>query len=138
MFVGLTVPEDVEAGRGPLPEEVGRARTPERVCALLLPSAAACDKPVLATGHALIGNLWLLLRGKVSDGLAPMAAKRVAADVRGRKIDGLSVPLSQQNLRFARALGDPAAIIEGWRGRRRGALDSRLQDEEAQARHLAG
>lgn len=84
-----------------------------------------------------LGNPRLLLLDEPSEGLAPVVVERMADAVRELQAGGLSVLLAEQNLRFARAVGDSAAIIEGGRIRWRGALDSLLRDEETQARHLA-
>ncbi len=146
VFAGLTVAENLEVGRKP-PPRGGEAWTPERVYALFPSLAAMRDRPgrrmsggeqqMLAIGRTLMGNPRLLLLDEPSEGLAPVVVERMAAAVRELKAGGLSVLLSEQNLRFARAVGDSAAIIEGGRIRWRGALGSLLQDQETQARHLA-
>ena len=148
VFAGLTVAENLEVGRKPPPQERGgEAWTPERVYALFPPLAAMRDRPggrmsggeqqMLAIGRTLMGNPRLLLLDEPSEGLAPVVTERMAAAVRELKAGGLSILLSEQNLRFARAVGDSAAIIEGGRIRWRGALDSLRRDEETQARYLS-
>jgi branched-chain amino acid transport system ATP-binding protein len=148
VFAGLTVAENLEVGRKPPPQPGGgEAWTPERVYTLFPSLAAMRDRPgrqmsggeqqMLAIGRTLMGNPRLLLLDEPSEGLAPVVVERMAVAVGELKAGGLSVLLSEQNLRFARAVGDSAAIIEGGRIRWRGALDSLLKDEETQARHLA-
>ena len=148
VFAGLTVAENLEVGRKPPPPgRGGEAWTPERVCALFPSLAAMRDRPggrmsggeqqMLAIGRTLMGNPRLLLLDEPSEGLAPVVTERMAAAVRELKAGGLSILLSEQNLRFARAVGDSAAIIEGGRIRWRGALDSLRRDEETQARYLS-
>jgi len=68
-----------------------------------------------AIGRTLTGNPRLLLLDEPSEGLAPVVVERMAAAVRELKAGGLSALLSEQNLRFARAVRDSAAIIEGGR-----------------------
>jgi branched-chain amino acid transport system ATP-binding protein len=146
VFAGLTVAENLEVGRKP-PPRGGEAWTPERVYALFPSLAALRDRPggrmsggeqqMLAIGRTLMGNPRLLLLDEPSEGLAPVVTERMAAAVRELKAGGLSILLSEQNLRFARAVGDSAAVIEGGRIRWRGALTSLSGDEETQSRYLS-
>jgi branched-chain amino acid transport system ATP-binding protein len=148
VFAGLTVAENLEVGRKP-PARGGEAAawTPERVYALFPSLAAMRDRPggrmsggeqqMLAIGRTLMGNPRLLLLDEPSEGLAPVVTERMAAAVRELKAAGLSILLSEQNLRFARAVGDSAAIIEGGRIRWRGGLEALMRDEETQSRYLA-
>lgn len=148
VFAGLTVAENLEVGRKPPPRGgAGEGWTVERVYALFPSLAAMPDRPggrmsggeqqMLSIGRTLMGNPRLLLLDEPSEGLAPVVVERMAAAVRELKAGGLSILLSEQNLRFARAVGDSAAIIEGGRIRWRGALESLARDEETQARYLA-
>jgi branched-chain amino acid transport system ATP-binding protein len=149
VFAGLTVAENLEVGRKPPPAAPGggAAWTPERVYALFPSLAAMRDRPggrmsggeqqMLAIGRTLMGNPRLLLLDEPSEGLAPVVTERMAAAVGELKASGLSILLSEQNLRFARAVGDSAAIIEGGRVRWRGALHVLLRDEATQARYLS-
>jgi branched-chain amino acid transport system ATP-binding protein len=146
VFAGLTVAENLEVGRKP-PPRGGEAWTPERVYALFPSLAALRDRPggrmsggeqqMLAIGRTLMGNPRLLLLDEPSEGLAPVVTERMAAALRELKAGGLSILLSEQNLRFARAVGDSAAVIEGGRIRWRGALTSLFGDEETQSRYLS-
>jgi branched-chain amino acid transport system ATP-binding protein len=146
VFAGLTVAENLEVGRKP-PPRGGEAWTPERVYALFPSLAALRDRPggrmsggeqqMLAIGRTLMGNPRLLLLDEPSEGLAPVVTERMAAALRELKAGGLSILLSEQNLRFARAVGDSAAVIEGGRIRWRGALTSLSGDEETQSRYLS-
>ena len=149
VFAGLTVAENLEVGRKPPPPRSGggEAWTPERVYALFPSLAAMRDRPggrmsggeqqMLSIARTLMGNPRLLLLDEPSEGLAPVVTERMAVALRELKAGGLSILLSEQNLRFARAVGDSAAIIEGGRIRWRGALDSLSQDEETQSRYLS-
>ena len=148
VFAGLTVAENLEVGRKPPPPGWGgEAWTPERVYALFPSLAAMRDRPggrmsggeqqMLAIGRTLMGNPRLLLLDEPSEGLAPVVTERMAAALRELKAGGLSILLSEQNLRFARAVGDSAAVIEGGRIRWRGALTSLSGDEETQSRYLS-
>ncbi len=148
VFAGLTVAENLEVGRrAPPPGQGEGGWTVEQVYALFPSLAALRDRPggrmsggeqqMLSIARTLMGNPRLLLLDEPSEGLAPVVVERMAAAVRTLKAGGLSILLSEQNLRFARAVGDSAAIIEGGRIRWRGALESLLRDGETQARYLA-
>ncbi len=148
VFAGLTVAENLEVGRrAPPPGRAEGGWTVEQVYALFPSLAAMRDRPggrmsggeqqMLSIARTLMGNPRLLLLDEPSEGLAPVVVERMAAAVRTLKAGGLSILLSEQNLRFARAVGDSAAIIEGGRIRWRGALESLLRDGETQARYLA-
>jgi branched-chain amino acid transport system ATP-binding protein len=148
VFAGLTVAENLEVGRRAPPPGRGEGGwTVEQVYALFPSLAAMRDRPggrmsggeqqMLSIARTLMGNPRLLLLDEPSEGLAPVVVERMAAAVRTLKAGGLSILLSEQNLRFARAVGDSAAIIEGGRIRWRGALESLLRDGETQARYLA-
>lgn len=148
VFAGLTVAENLEVGRKPPPPLAGgEGWTAERVYALFPSLAAMRDRPggrmsggeqqMLSIGRTLMGNPRLLLLDEPSEGLAPVVVERMAEAVRELKAGGLAVLLSEQNLRFARAVGDSAAIIEGGRIRWRGGLDALARDKGTQARYLA-
>jgi branched-chain amino acid transport system ATP-binding protein len=149
VFAGLTVAENLQVGRKPPPPRSrgGEAWTPERVYALFPSLAAMRDRPggrmsggeqqMLSIARTLMGNPRLLLLDEPSEGLAPVVTERMAVALRELKANGLSILLSEQNLRFARAVGDSAAIIEGGRIRWRGALDALSQDGETQSRYLS-
>jgi len=95
------------------------------------------EQQMLAIGRTLMGNPRLLLLDEPSEGLAPVVVERMAAAIRELKAGGLSILLSEQNLRFARSVGDSAAIVEGGRIRWRGPLESLARDEATQTRYLA-
>ena len=141
VFAGLTVAENLEVGRKPPPRSGGgEAWTPERVYALFPSLAAMRNRPggrmsggeqqMLSIARTLMGNPRLLLLDEPSEGLAPVVTERMAVALRELKAGRLSILLSEQNVRFARAMGDSAAIIEGGRIRWRGAVDSLSRDGE--------
>ena len=131
IFTELTVEENLEVGRkaasGPLP-----AWTADKVLALF-PALGAMrrrlaghmsggEQQMLAIARTLMGNPAVLLLDEPSEGLAPKIVGQIAAAVLELKRGGLAVLLCEQNLAFARQLGDRAYLLEQGRVRRAGAL----------------
>jgi energy-coupling factor transporter ATP-binding protein EcfA2 len=70
---------------------------------------------MLTIARTLIGNSLALLLDEPSEGLAPVIVEQLASTVLELKENGLTILLSEQNLRFAGVVADRALIIE--RGR---------------------
>jgi branched-chain amino acid transport system ATP-binding protein len=59
-----------------------------------------------------MGNPRLLLLDEPSEGLAPVVVRRLGDAIAALKREGLTILLSEQNVKFARRLADRAYIIE--------------------------
>lgn len=124
VFAGLSVMENLTVGTrvGPSAQD---AWTPERAFELFPPLAALRDRlagqlsggeqQMLTIARTLMGNPDIILLDEPSEGLAPVIVQQIAATVKTLAADGLTVLLSEQNLRFATHVADRAAVIE--RGR---------------------
>ena len=131
IFTGLTVDENLEAGRRP-PRRGTPAWTRARVLALfpalggLLGRSAANisggEQQMLTIGRTLMGNPAVLLLDEPSEGLAPKLAAEVASAIVELKREGLAVLLCEQNLAFARRVADRACLLEQGKVTRSGAL----------------
>lgn len=140
IFTDLTVMENLEVGRQP-PRGDAPVWTPERLFGLFPNLGEMRDRPasrmsggeqqMLCVARTLMGNPSLILLDEPSEGLAPVIVERMAATIRGLKDSGLSVLLSEQNLRFARMVSDRAYIIEKGHIRWQGAMDDLAADEDA-------
>ncbi len=147
IFAGLTVRENIAVGMRPPPAGQSPGWTEERLFALFPSLGALRDRPagrmsggeqqMLAIARTLAGNPRLLLLDEPSEGLAPVVVERLAEAVRALRAEGLGVLLSEQNLRFAAAVGDRALILETGAIRWEGALSTVLADEALRARYLA-
>jgi len=146
IFTDLTVAENLEVGR-----QRPRAEAPEwSVDKLftLFPNLAEMqgrpagqmsggEQQMLTVARTLMGNPSLILLDEPSEGLAPVIVDQMAAMIRALKIRGLSILLSEQNLRFARMVSDRAYIIEKGRIRWQGSMDDLAADEAAKQQYLA-
>jgi len=120
IFPDLTVRENLEVGRH---TERGEPRwNVQRVCALfptLGPlvdrrgeSLSGGEQQMLAIARTLMGNPTLLLLDEPSEGLAPMVVQTLAAQVLQLKEEGMTIVLSEQNVRFTTMVSDRAYVLE--------------------------
>jgi branched-chain amino acid transport system ATP-binding protein len=135
IFPDLSVLENLEVGR-----QMGRGDTRwsvPRVCALFPALGPLChrrggslsggEQQMLAIARTLMGNPTLLLLDEPSEGLAPMVVQALAAQVLRLREEGVTIILSEQNVRFTTAASDRAYVLE--RGHVR---------HEGDVRHMAG
>jgi branched-chain amino acid transport system ATP-binding protein len=80
------------------------------------------EQQMLAIGRALMGNPRVLLLDEPSEGLAPRIVEEIEKAILEMKAGGLSVLLCEQNLAFARRVGDRAYLLEQGGVRRAGPM----------------
>jgi branched-chain amino acid transport system ATP-binding protein len=145
IFPELTVRENLEVGRRP-PRAGAPAWTPERLFELF-PNLAGLqgrqagrtsggEQQMLTIARTLMGNPRAILLDEPSEGLAPVIVRQLAKTVRELKRGGLTVLLSEQNLRFARTVADRALIIEKGRIRYGGTMEELAANEAVRATYL--
>lgn len=151
IFTDLSVMENLEAGRRAPPPEAQapgeKAWTPERLFELFPNLAEIKDRraghisggeqQMLTIARTLMGNPALVLLDEPSEGLAPIIVDHLAAVVTELKAQGLTILLSEQNLRFARQIADKVAVIETGRIRWTGAMDEFADNAELHSKYLA-
>ncbi|MCB1971396.1 MAG: ABC transporter ATP-binding protein [Geminicoccaceae bacterium] len=132
VFAELTVMENLEVGRR---AAAGGSNpwTPERLFGIFPNLAEMRRRPggqmsggeqqMLTIARTLMGNPRLVLLDEPSEGLAPVIVDTMAAAIDDLKREGLSILLSEQNLRFARRVADRALLIEKGRILQQGTLD---------------
>lgn len=146
IFTDLTVAENLEVGRQP-PRQDAPNWTPESLFAMF-PNLAEMqgrsagqmsggEQQMLTIARTLMGNPSLILLDEPSEGLAPVIVDQMAATIRKLKARGLSVLLSEQNLRFARMVSDRAYIVEKGRIRWQGTMADLDGDEDARQQYLS-
>ena len=146
VFAELTVEENLETGRQRA-RDGQRPWSIERVCDLF-PSLATMrrrpggrmsggEQQMLTIGRTLMGNPRLILLDEPSEGLAPVIVERMAAAILALKAEGLSVLLSEQNLHFARMVGDRASIIEKGAIRWSGTMPELMANDAARQAYLS-
>jgi branched-chain amino acid transport system ATP-binding protein len=146
IFAGLTVNENLEVGRRPA--RAGSPHwTPEKLFRLFPNLAELRDRPaarisggeqqMLAIARTLMGNPACILLDEPSEGLAPVIVEGVARAIRELKAEGLSMLLSEQNLRFAEGVADRACVLEQGRVRFSGTLAELAKNEAVRASCLA-
>ena len=80
------------------------------------------EQQMLTIARTLMGNPSLVLLDEPSEGLAPKIVEQMARAIRGAEERGPQHLLSEQNLHFARLIGDRAYIIEKGRIRFGGTM----------------
>jgi branched-chain amino acid transport system ATP-binding protein len=120
IFKSLSVYENLEVGRQP-PRQGLRQWTPGRLFELFPHLAERRNHPagtlsggeqqMLTIARTLMGNPELLLLDEPSEGLAPVILNQLSQTIDRLKSEGVSVLMAEQNLNFARSVGDRAYIV---------------------------
>ena len=121
IFTDLTVRENLEVGRRPARPGAPRW-TVENLFDLFPNLADMPDRPagmmsggeqqMLSVARTLMGNPRLVLLDEPSEGVAPLIVEQMARAIGRLKREGLTVLLSEQNLRFASAVCDRVCVLE--------------------------
>ena len=94
------------------------------------------EQQMLSIGRTLMGNPSLLLLDEPVEGVAPLVVLELGERLRELKALGLTILLSEQNLRFATGISDRAYVIEKGRIRYHGRIDELERDTEIQRKYL--
>jgi branched-chain amino acid transport system ATP-binding protein len=99
-------------------------------------SLSGGEQQMLTVARTLIGNPRVLLLDEPSEGLAPVVVRALGEQITALKREGLTIVLSEQNLKFAARLADRAYIIERGLIRFGGAMADLLADEPLRRAYL--
>ena len=99
-------------------------------------SLSGGEQQMLTVARTLMGNPRLLLLDEPSEGLAPVVVRALGEQIAALKREGLTIVLSEQNLKFAARLADRAYIIERGVIRFGGAMADLLADEPLRRAYL--
>jgi branched-chain amino acid transport system ATP-binding protein len=146
IFKDLTVLENLEVGRQPPREGLPVWR--EDLLFDLFPNLAerrhnrgaalsGGEQQMLTIARTLIGNPKLLLLDEPSEGIAPVIVEDLANALNRIKREGITILVSEQNLRFARKLADRALILASGKAVFDGSFDSLDQQPSIRDEHLA-
>ena len=94
------------------------------------------EKAMLALGRALMSGPKLLLLDEPTEGLAPLIVRALEEQILRLKDAGISILLSEQNLKSSLALIDRAYIIDNGRIRYHGTVAELRDNEEIRRLHL--
>ena len=123
------------AGR---PTISSRSSRTSRSCGTARPGqTSGGEQQMLAIARTLMGNPRLVLLDEPSEGLAPVIVEQMALAVGRLKQEGLSVLLSEQNLRFAGAVADRVYVIESGHIRFTGPMQQLLEDASIRRAYLS-
>ena len=146
VFGDLTILENLEVGRQPARQ--GAPSWTTEALFEIFPNlrelrhrpagqTSGGEQQMLAIARTLMGNPRLVLLDEPSEGLAPVIVEQMAAAVGKLKREGLSVLLSEQNLRFAGAVADRAYVIESGHIRFSGSMQGLIDDTDVRRAHLS-
>jgi len=94
------------------------------------------EKAMLALGRALMSGPRLLLLDEPTEGLAPLIVRSLEEQILRLKEAGISMLLSEQNLKSSLKLIDRAYIIDNGRIRYHGTIKELQDNEEIRRLHL--
>jgi branched-chain amino acid transport system ATP-binding protein len=142
IFSDLTVEENLRVG-----EKGGGVWTAARVYALFpklaelarrrAGSLSGGEQQMLTVARTLMGNPRIVLLDEPSEGLAPVVVRALGEQIAALKREGLTILLSEQNLRFAARLADRAYVIEKGEIRWEGPIARLMADEAARRAYLS-
>jgi len=121
IFAGLTVEENLEVGRRPPRADAPRWTVPRLF--ELFPNLGRMrnrrggemsggEQQMLTIARTLMGQPLAVLLDEPSEGLAPVIVTDLAKAISELKREGMTVLLSEQNLRFAAGITDRVFILE--------------------------
>jgi branched-chain amino acid transport system ATP-binding protein len=99
-------------------------------------SLSGGEQQMLTVARTLMGNPRVLLLDEPSEGLAPVIVRALGDQIAALKREGLTILLSEQNLKFAARLADRAYVIEKGTIRFDGAMSALMADEALRRKYL--
>ncbi|HCP00539.1 MAG TPA: hypothetical protein DIT35_03520 [Rhodospirillaceae bacterium] len=94
------------------------------------------EQQMLTIARSLMGNPKIVLLDEPSEGLAPVIVQQIAVTIQTLSAEGLTVLLSEQNVRFAMHVASRAAVIERGRILLEGPIDTIAADEGVRSAYL--
>jgi branched-chain amino acid transport system ATP-binding protein len=95
------------------------------------------EQQMLTIARTLMGNPDLVLLDEPSEGLAPIIVKVLGDFIDVMKKEGVTVLLSEQNVKFALKHSDRAYIVDNGHIKYHGTIQELAKDEEIKKKYLA-
>lgn len=95
------------------------------------------EQQMLSIARTLMGNPEFILLDEPSEGLAPLIVSALADTVIEIKTEGVSILLSEQNMRFAIKTTTRSYVIDGGRISFEGTIEDLMQNEDIVREHIA-
>jgi branched-chain amino acid transport system ATP-binding protein len=141
IFADLTVLENLRVGERRSGWTIDRAFDLFPMLRELAPrrggSLSGGEQQMLTIARTLMARPRLLLLDEPSEGLAPVVVRALGERIAALKREGLTIVLSEPNLRFARRLADRAYIIEKGEIRFAGTIADLDADEAVRRAYLS-
>ena len=151
VFTDLTVMENLEVGRQNIRHWAdGTAAphwTPERLFKLFpnlgeMPQRhggrmSGGEQQMLTVARTLMGNPFLVLLDEPSEGVAPVIVEQMVQMILALKTQGVSILLSEQNMRFAELVSDQAYVLEKGQIRYQAGMQELAANEEVRRLYLS-
>ena len=99
-------------------------------------SLSGGEQQMLTVARTLMGNPRVVLLDEPSEWLAPVIVRALGEQIAALKREGLTILLSEQNLKFAARLADRAYIIEKGIIRFDGPMAALMADEDLRRKYL--
>jgi branched-chain amino acid transport system ATP-binding protein len=146
VFPDLTVHANLDVGRKSAPEGENKW-TFERVYDLFprlkelskrrSGTMSGGEQQMLTIARTLMGNPELLLLDEPSEGLAPIIVQDLGRFIDVVKKEGMTVLLSEQNVKFSLKHSDRAYIVDSGHIKYQGTIAALEKDEDVKKRYLA-
>jgi branched-chain amino acid transport system ATP-binding protein len=95
------------------------------------------EQQMLTIARTLMGNPELLLLDEPVEGLAPLIVKLMVEIIRQIRDQGVTLLVSEQNVKFSLKIAQEAYIIDKGTIRYRGSIDELRENEEVKKKYLA-
>ena len=147
VFANLTVRENLEVARKTWGDRRSEPWTAERIFALFprlqerrnqrAGFLSGGEQQMLTIARTLMGSPEILLLDEPSEGLAPLVVEMLEEQLSRLRADGLTMVVTEQNVRFVSELGDRVYVLEMGAVRYADAMSEFLRDDEVRRAYLA-
>ena len=147
VFGKLTVHENLEVARRTWGDRGSKPWTAERVFELFprllerrnqrAGSLSGGEQQMLTIARTLMGSPQVLLLDEPFEGLAPLVVDLLAEQLGRLKAEGLTMVVTEQNVRFVSELGDRVYVLERGTVRYCGTMSEFLCDDDVRRAYLA-